>query len=266
MDLTWIHILILICSGLFVGFINTLAGGGTIISLSVFMFFGLPPIVANGTNRIAVLLQNITAVANFSRKKMIDWNKALRLSLPIMTGAVAGTFLTNLISNVFFNYFFGFVIIIFGITLLLEPKKWLTEKETLNHKPLRWWHYLLFFLIGIYGGFIHVGIGYIILGTLVLGTGYELVKANAIKNFLILSYIPVSLLIFAFQGNVNWTYGLIHGIGNIIGAQIAASITVKKNSGMFIRNIMIVLIVIVILQLFQVINPQIINDWLKNID
>ncbi len=264
MDLTWIHAIILISSGLVVGFINTLAGGGTIISLSVFMFFGLPPMVANGTNRIAVLLQNVTAVANFSRKKMIDWDKALRLAIPISLGAIAGAFLANIISNHFFNYFFGFVIIIFGITLIFEPKRWLKEKSNLVHRSLQWWHYLLFFLIGIYGGFIHVGVGYLILGSLVLGTGNELVKANAIKNFLVLSYIPVSLLIFALQGNVNWQYGLIHGIGNVVGAQIASSIK-YKNSGIIIRYVMIALIVVVILQLFQVINSQIISDWLKNL-
>jgi uncharacterized protein len=264
MDLTWIHVVILVCSGLVVGFINTLAGGGTIISLSVFMFFGLPPVMANGTNRIAVLLQNITAVANFSKKKMIDWNKALRLAVPITLGGVAGAFFANIISNVFFNYFFGFVIVLVGITLIFNPKRWLNEKENLVRKALKWWHYLLFFFIGIYGGFIHVGIGYLIMGSLVLGTGNELTKANAIKNFLVLSYIPLSLVIFAVQGNVNWEYGLIHGIGNIAGAQIASSIKFK-HSGNLIRYIMIALIIVVILQLFQVINPQILSDWLKNI-
>ena len=264
MDLTWIHVIILVCSGLVVGFINTLAGGGTIISISVFMFFGLPPVVANGTNRIAVLLQNTTAVANFSKKKMIDWNKALRLAIPIALGGTTGAFLANIISNVFFNYFFGFVIVLIGITLIFKPKQWLNEKENLVHKALKWWHYLLFFIIGIYGGFIHVGIGYIILSSLVLFTGNELTKANAIKNFLVLSYIPLSLIIFAVQGNVNWAYGLIHGIGNIAGAQIASSIKFK-NSGNFIRYIMIALIIVVILQLFQVINAQLISDWLKKI-
>lgn len=263
MDLTWIHALMLIISGLFVGFINTLAGGGTIISLSVFMFFGLPPVVANGTNRVAVLLQNMTAVINFSRKKMIDWNKALRLAIPIIPGAVLGAFLANLISNTYFNYIFGIVVIVFAILLLVKPDKWLKEQENLIRKPLRFWHYMIFFLIGIYGGFIHVAVGYMILFALIIGTGNELLKANAIKNFLVLVYIPFSLAVFAFEGNVNWTYGLIHAIGNIIGAQVGALIAIKKGAP-FIRYMMLILLAVVILQLFGVLDPEAIAVWLRN--
>lgn len=255
MDLSWVHVCVLILSGLLVGFINTLAGGGTIISLSVFMFFGLPPIVANGTNRIAVLLQNITAVINFQRKKLIDWYKALHLALPIIIGSILGALLANVISNNFFRYFFAVVVVAVGATVILKPDRWLKEKEQLVHKPLNLWHYLLFFVIGLYGGFMHVGVGYMILAGLVLGTGNELVKANAIKNFLVLSYIPFSLLVFALEGNVCWTYGLIHSIGNIIGAQIASQMAVTKG-GKLIRYIMIVLMVVVVLQLLGVISPH----------
>ncbi|MEG1556131.1 MAG: sulfite exporter TauE/SafE family protein [Bacteroidales bacterium] len=228
MDLSWIHVIVLICSGLLVGFINTLAGGGTIISLSVFMFFGLPPMVANGTNRIAVMLQNTTAVINFQRKKIIDWNKGLHLMVPIILGAVLGALFANQVSNTIFNYAFAVIAFLVGVTIIFKPDRWLKEKENLVHAPLRIWHYLLFFVIGIYGGFMHVGIGYMILAGLVLGTGNELIKANALKNLLVLSYVPFSLIVFAIQGNVCWSYGLIHAIGNIIGAQIAAQFAIKK--------------------------------------
>jgi uncharacterized membrane protein YfcA len=77
MELTWISIIILICSGIIVGFINTLAGGGTVVSLSVFMFLWLPPLVANGTNRIAIVFQNATAVAYFQKEKLINWRKII---------------------------------------------------------------------------------------------------------------------------------------------------------------------------------------------
>jgi Predicted permeases len=262
MDLSWIHFTILIVSGLFVGFINTLAGGGTIISLSIFMLFGLPPNVANGTNRIAVLLQNTTAVANFSRKKLIDWNKSWKLAIPTIIGSVLGALLVNWIPNDSFNYIFGAVIALFALMLLLKPDRWLQEKKDLLNRPLKFWHYILFFFMGIYGGLIHIGIGYMILAGLVLGTGNELVKANAMKNFLVLAYIPFSLIVFAIQGNVHWTYGLIHAIGNIIGAQVGAMMAIKRGAT-FIRYIMLLLIIVVVLQLFGVIDPTAVSEWLQ---
>ena len=261
MDLTWIHFVVLIASGLLVGFINTLAGGGTIISLSVFMLFGLDPVTANGTNRIAVLMQNTTAVVNFSRKKLIDWTKAFKFTTSIILGAIVGTIFANIVSTNYFNVIFGIGIILFTILFIIEPYHRLKEKENLKDKPLRFWHHLVFFLIGIYAGFIHVGVGYFILFMLTLGTGNELVKANAMKNFLVLVYIPFSIVIFAIQGNINWTYGLIHSIGNIIGAQIGSMVAIRRGAG-FIRWVMIVLVFLIVLQLFGVIDPSSISEWL----
>ncbi len=258
MDLTWIQVVLLISSGLLVGFINTMAGGGTIISISVLMFLGLPPVVANGTNRVAIIAQNITAVINFHRKKLIDWTKAFKLSIPIILGTVIGAYLGNKIPNDSFNYIFGGIAVFFAISLIFQPDRWLNEKKETLAKPISPLLYILFFFIGIYGGFIHVGIGYMLIAALVLGTGNELIKANAIKNLLVLIYVPVSLVVFAYNGNVNWTYGLIHAIGNVIGAQLAAHFVVIKGARI-IRYIMIFLILIVILQLFGVITPENIN-------
>jgi uncharacterized membrane protein YfcA len=260
--LSFLHCIILVISGIVVGFINTLAGGGTIISLSVFMMFGLPLNIANGTNRIAVFLQNLTAVGNFSRKKLIDWKKVLRLAIPIIPGSILGALMSSIIPKQLLNYIFGILIFLFALLLLFKPQKFLNEQRHLLEQSLQWWHYLLFFLIGIYGGFIHVGVGYLILGMLVLCMGNELVRANAMKNFLVLCYIPFSLVVFAIQGHVHWQYGLIHSIGNIIGAAIASNIAIKKGANV-IRYIMLVLIVIVVLQLLGIIDPFVIIEWLK---
>lgn len=128
MDLTWVHIIILITSGLIVGFINTIAGGGTIISLSVLMLLGLPPIVANGTNRVAIIAQNITAVINFHRKKLIDWKKSFKLAIPVVLGTVIGAIIGNHISNDFFKYIFG-VIAIFFCYISYFPTRSLVKRK-----------------------------------------------------------------------------------------------------------------------------------------
>jgi len=255
MELTWISIIILICSGILVGFINTLAGGGTVISLSVFMFFGLPPLVANGTNRIAIIFQNATAVAYFQKNKLIDWQRIFCFAIPVIAGSLTGAAIAGVISNQLFLYIFAGVVILFGITMLFNPDRFIHEKIDLVKRKISVLQYFIYFLIGIYGGFVHVGIGYLFLAALVLMNGYDLLKANVLKNVLVLCYVPFSVFVFALQGNICWTYGLVHAIGNIIGAWLAARLAIKKGAP-FIRYIVLVLIVIVILQMFGIITPQ----------
>jgi len=252
MELTWISIIILICSGIIVGFINTLAGGGTVISLSVFMFFGLPPLVANGTNRVAVVFQNASAVAYFQKNKCIDWRKILHFSIPIIMGSLTGALIAGYISNKWFHYIFAVAVILFGISMLLNPNRYIHERSDLVNRKISLLQYLIYFFLGIYGGFVHVGIGYMFLAALVLMNGYDLLKANVLKNVLVLCYVPFSLLIYTIQGNVCWSFGLVHAIGNIIGASLAARLAIKKGAK-FIRYIVLILIGIVILQLFGVI-------------
>jgi uncharacterized membrane protein YfcA len=252
MELTWVSIIILICSGIIVGFINTLAGGGTVVSLSVFMFLGLPPLVANGTNRIGIIFQNTTAVAYFQKNKLIDWQKVIRFAIPIVLGSITGAIIAGFLSNELFQYIFAGVVILFGISMIFNPDRYIHERTDLVNRKTSVLQYLLYFFIGIYGGFVHVGIGYLFLAVLVLSNGYDLLKANVLKNVLVLFYIPFSLFIYAWQGNVCWSFGLIHAIGNIVGASLAARLAVRKGAP-FIRYIVLALVGIVILQLLGVI-------------
>ena len=244
--------LILICSGLIVGFINTLAAGGTVISISIFMFFGLDPIMASGTNRIAIFFQNLSAVYQFQKHKLINWKVAFNLAIPTVLGGITGSFWAGAITESLFQYIFCGVIIFFSISLLFNSEKWIRENAKLQQKPVSIWVYLIFFAIGFYAGFAHVGVGYFLLGGLALCVGFDLVKANVLKNVLVLLYVPFSLLIYALQGNVCWTYGLIHAIGNIFGATIAAHYAVKKGYAL-IKYMMLLLAGVVVLQLLGII-------------
>jgi len=251
MELTWLSITILIGSGIIAGFINTLAGGGTVVSFSAFMFLGLPPMVANGTVRLSVIFQNTTAVVYFQKNKLIDWPKVFWLGIPIVLGSIVGAVIAGFMSNEWFRYVFAGVIVLFGISMLFNPDRYIYEKTDLVNRKLSVLQYLIYFLIGIYGGFIHAGIGYVLLAALVLSNGYDLFNANVLKNVLVLLYVPFSLLVFALQGNVYWSFGLIHAIGNIIGAGLAAYLALKRGAS-FIRYIVLALIVVVVLQLFGV--------------
>lgn len=253
--MTWFEIVLLIVSGVFVGFINTLAGGGTIISLSLFMFMGLPANIANGTNRIAVVLQNITSVTEFGRKKKLDFRKGTILAVPTIFGAIIGAQIATDINRQVFERALAVVMIVMVYFILVKPSRWLKGQQELLEKKVNGFQIIIFFLIGVYGGFVQVGVGYFILAGVVLGAGFDLVRANAIKVWIVLLYTPMALLVFIFNDQVRWDYGLVHSIGNIIGAYVASRFAVTWGAN-FVRWVMIVIIAFTVLHLFGIVDFQ----------
>lgn len=241
--MTTLQVIALIVSGIFVGFINTLAGGGTIISLSLFMFMGLPVDVANGTNRIAVILQNMTSVTTFRKQKLLDVRKALWLSAPAVAGSVLGAQLSVQIDEATFRKAIAVVMLMMVFFILTKPSRWLKGREDLQKQKVSPLQMLIFFAIGVYGGFVQVGVGYFLLAGIVLGAGYDLVKANAIKVFIVLLYTVFALLVFIWHNKVNWQFGLVHAIGNIIGAFVASRYAAAWGAN-FVRWFIIVIILI----------------------
>ncbi len=259
--MSWLTVAALIISGVFVGFINTLAGGGTIISLSLFMFLGLPANIANGTNRVAVILQNLTSVSEFRRRKVLDFKKANKLAIPTMLGAILGAQIASDINEAIFRKAVGVVMIVMMYFILTKPSQWLKGTDALLEKPVNWMQVVIFFFIGVYGGFVQVGVGYFILAGVVLGAGYDLVKANAIKVWIVLLYTPMALLVFILNGQVRWDYGLVHAIGNIMGAFIASRFAVSWGVN-FVRWVVIIVIVVFASDLLGIVN---IREWVTHV-
>jgi uncharacterized membrane protein YfcA len=224
-----------------VGFINTLAGGGSAISLTIFMALGLPVQVANGTNRIAIFMQNLSSTATFTRKKMIDWGRGLKLGIPAIIGTIVGAQIAVTIDQHIFQICLAVVMIsvlvftVFGNKLLKR-----SGAEINSIGPV---HYFVFFLIGIYSGYIFVGTGFLILLTTMGLLHLDIVKSNVIKNFIILLSIPFSLLVFVLNGDVNYAYGLIHGAGNMVGAFLASHYAIGWGTK-FLRWFMVVIVLV----------------------
>jgi uncharacterized membrane protein YfcA len=241
MDLSFTIITILLVSGLLVGFINTLAGGGSAISLTVFMALGLPVQVANGTNRIAILMQNLSSTATFTRKRMLDWRNGVRLGIPAILGTLAGAQVAVTIDERIFQICLAVVMVSVLVFTLLGNR--LLRRSGVSIHRIRPLHYAVFFLIGIYCGYIFVGTGYLVLlatmGMLHLG----IVKSNVIKNFIILLAIPFSLLVFILNGDVNWIFGLVHGAGNMVGAFLASHYAIGWGTK-FLRWFMVAVVLV----------------------
>jgi len=241
--MTWFTAALLVGSGVLVGFINTLAGGGTAISIAVLMMLGLPANIANGTNRIAVIFQNITSVQAFNKKKLLPWRKATILAIPTIIGSALGAWIAIDINEAFFRKAMGVIMLIMLFFVIVKPSAWLKERPGLTEKPVSPFEMIIFFLIGIYGGFIQVGVGYYLLAAIVLGSGFDLVRANAIKVWIVLLYTLAALAVFIFNKQVHWQFGFIHAIGNIIGAWFASRMAIKRGVD-FVRWVIIVVILV----------------------
>lgn len=236
----WHIVVVLLLSGTLVGIINTLAGGGSIISMTMFMAFGLPINIANGTNRIAVLMQNLTATVTFLRKKSFNINHGLLLSIPVILGNIIGAVVASDIDQWIFKVCFGVILVVIMIYLLIDHKLKPRESREVEIKPL---HYFLFFLIGFYGGYIYIGLGYLILTITLWLMRMDMVTANAIKGFVILLATPFSLAVFMIMGNVDYSFGLVHGLGNMIGSFLASHYMANWGKN-FIKVFMAVIVAI----------------------
>jgi uncharacterized membrane protein YfcA len=242
MELTTIGLLIL--AGLLAGFINTLAGSGSLITLPLLIFLGLPANVANGTNRIAVFLQSIVGLVKFQQKKVLDKKKGLYLSIIATCGAILGALLATQISAENMEKIIGVLLIVMLFSVFLNPRKWKKEYKTENlDTNIRLWNYIAFFFIGFYGGFIQLSTGILILCSLVLGANYDLIRANALKLLIVVLYSPIVIYIFYVNDQIDWYYGLVLAIGNVGGAWIAAGLALKKGV-LFVRWILIIAVII----------------------
>lgn len=237
------EIILLIVAGVLVGFINTLAGGGSIVSLSVLMLLGLPAPVANGTNRIAIAIQTLTASVSFRQQKVLPLKKAVQLAVPAIFGSVIGAWIAADINEDILEKAIGVIMLVMMVFILFKPQKYVYGRAEIIEKPLNWKHFVIFFFIGVYGGFIHMGIGYFLLMGIVVGAGFDLVKANAIKVFIVLAYTPFTLAVFIYNNQVEWKYGLILAVGAVTGAFIASRLAVSKGVD-FVKWVIIVVILL----------------------
>lgn len=243
----WYLYPLIILAGFFAGFINTLAGSGSLITLPLLMFLGLPANIANGTNRIAILLQNVVGVSSFSRQKILNFKTSLNLVIPAVIGSVIGAEIAVDINEEIMEKTIGGLLLFMFFFILLRPSRWLREQQSKASVPY-WLQVIIFFLIGMYGGFIQAGVGFFLLSGLVLGAGYDLVRANAVKVLIVLSYTIFALAVFILNDQVNYTYGFILAIGNMLGAFVAAKFAVQWGPK-FVRYLLLITVAVASIKL-----------------
>ncbi len=241
---------LLFVAGAAAGTINVIAGGGSFLTLPILIFLGIPAGIANGTNRVAVIFQNIGAVWAFHHHRLMDWRSLLWAAVPSCLGAAVGACGALLVEDRSFERILAFLMVALTLWTLWDPVSRRKPPERLASEPVRnsWLLAIGFFLVGIYGGFVQAGVGFLVLAVTSM-VGLDLVRGNAVKVLSILLFTLLSLAIFASQGKVLWLPGLVLAAGSAAGAQVGVRLTILKGHA-WVKRVVTVTIVIFALKLW----------------
>ncbi len=238
------------------GGINTLSGNGSAITLTILMeLLGLPADVANGTNRVGVLTQGIAGTVAFRRAGRFDQaaeqrSDMWRIIVITTVGAIVGVYLSLIVSNATYRTIFRYLLVVMLVVILVRPKRWMTTDP--DTKPLPIWLAIpVFFALGVYGGFIQMGMGVFFLATMVLIARYEIIQANVVKVVVVTIYTALAVGIFAWRGLIDWRIGLLMAVGQTLGGYLTATYAAKHpRAGEFTYYLLVVVVIGAILKAF----------------
>jgi uncharacterized membrane protein YfcA len=238
----------LILTGIVAGFFNSMAGGGSLLTLPLLIFMGLPPMVANGTNRLAIIVGALSGTYNFKKQGYFELKKSMIFGIPAVIGSIIGSSIAITISDQLFNQMLGIVMLVMLVIIIFQPHKHIKKFQKENNIL----GVILFFFVGIYGGVIQAGVGFLIMTVLTLVTTFKLVRINSIKILVVLIYTIPAFFIFFRSGNVDLVKGLILSIGNGTGALIGSKVQVK-NGDSIVKIFLIIAVLFMSLKLLGVI-------------
>jgi uncharacterized membrane protein YfcA len=223
----WVTFSLLAAAGFVASVINTLAGGGSFLTLPLLIFLGLPAAEANGTNRLGVVAQNVAAAWGFHREGVLDWRYAVRVSLLPTAASLLGAWLALRVGDREFRRILALLMI--GVTLwtLLAPLASRGRASEGGREPRPVLAFWMFLAAGFYGGFVQAGVGFLLLAATTFA-GLDLVRGNAVKVVVVLLVTLVALGLFAWDGKVRWPEGLALGLGSVAGSLLAVRMAVVK--------------------------------------
>ncbi len=246
------HYLIAVVGSAFAGAINTLAGNGSAITLTLLTeLIGLPGNVANGTNRLGVLTQSLASTYAFHRNGKLQVHRNGTIIAITSLGAVAGIITATLVSNEQFISAFKVLLVLMLVVILVKPSRWLRQTDP-DRRTSLWLIIPVFLALGFYGGFIQMGMGIFFLAAMVLGARYSLLDANAVKAAVVALYTLIAVAIFAYRGMIDWQVGLIFAIGQTAGGYFTAHYASRfPGANLWAYRLLVVVVVLAIVKLFD---------------
>ncbi|MFD1384188.1 sulfite exporter TauE/SafE family protein [Rhodanobacter aciditrophus] len=230
MDYSTLSILLLVGTGFLAGIINTLAGGGSNLTLPALMVMGLPADVANATNRVGVLLQGLVGVRGFHKAGRVDTSDFIPVMIPTVTGGIIGGALASYAPEYILKPLLLTAMLSMTLLMLIKPSVISPPPGTVPYKvkerPRAW---IALFIAGIYGGFVQAGVGFLLIAALAGTLRYDLVRTNALKMVCAVGFTSIALIVFIWNGQVLWIPGLILACGTMAGSMVAVRFAINAN-------------------------------------
>lgn len=247
------HIAIAFAGAFAAGVINALAGNGSVITLTILTtVMGLPGVIANGTNRVGVLMNAVGAMTGFAGKRKMDYRLHVQYIIPVVAGAVVGIMVATRVTSEQFMWVFKALMVVMLIVIITNPERWLIAHAGKSSIP-RWLEWPLMLLLGFYGGFIQMGMGVFYLAVLVLAARLPLIESNTIKAISVGTFTLLAVIIFAFNGLIVWSIGIVMGVAQFFGGWVAAHYASKiPGAAKYAYYVLLVAVSLSILKLFNV--------------
>lgn len=257
----WWQLLITVLGGFVAGVINTLAGNGSAITLTILTeVLHVEPNLANGTNRVGVAAQSGSGLWAFSRRGRWDLSGTGQMIWISLAGGILGAWLATTVSNDQFMGVFRFMMVFMLLIALFKPERWIRDPDAI--RPLTLWVSVpVYLLIGIYSGFIQMGMGIFFLAVTVLVSRYPIMKANVAKNLITFVLTCFSLIAFQLSGMIHWEFGLLMAAGQACGAWLSAHYASgSPSAALWAYRLLILGIVLSVVKLFDL--HRLVLDWL----
>jgi uncharacterized membrane protein YfcA len=247
--MTWYEYVLITAVGFVAAFVNTIGGGGSLFTVPILTFLGMPITFANATSRVAILSQNIFAVGGFASKKVqLPVRYSVLLGFTALIGGFIGSKLASTINDELFTKLFVVVMILTVVMVIIDPFKNKSSQPLLDMRRQLIGAFVFFF-IGIYGGFVQAGIGFLVIGALSFINHLDLVRINYIKVFVAVVYTCVSVVVFALEDKIIWETGLVLAIGHGLGGWYASRWSVKAGE-VWIKRIIIASVIAMAIKLW----------------
>ena len=240
------HVLVLLLGGMLAGVVNTLAGGGSFLTVPLLVMVGLPPTVANATNRVGVMFQCLFGLKGFQQEGVAGFGGAAAILPVTLLGSWIGARLASDASDAVFGPVFGVLMLLALPIVLWNPKPREMERIT----PPSLLQHLAYFGVGLYGGAIQAGIGIPLLLALVGIGGLDLVRGNQVKLALVAALTAVALAQFVYADKVVWSYGLILAVGTSVGGYTGSRVGARIGPKV-IRPVLAIAIVVLAVRLIS---------------
>ncbi|EAR07492.1 sulfite exporter TauE/SafE family protein [Reinekea blandensis] len=228
MELTVWFVVLLATTGFIAGIINTLAGGGSNLTLPALMMMGLPADVANATNRVGVFMQSLVGLKGFHGHGELPLQDARGILIPTLVGGLVGAAIASWMPTTLLKPILLITMISMSVVILLKPA---TVIPQAGEQPYRVQERrraaAMLFLAGVYGGFVQAGVGFVLIAAIAGGLRYDLVKTNALKILCTMAFTAVALGLFIVRGQVSWVPGLILAMATMAGAQVGVRLALN---------------------------------------